>query len=985
MQNGQSGNRANGVRNNRQSQDYPARRKPSAFPFSLFLVILLLLAQAASTQSRKPAPRTDEKWVESTLKKMTLDEKVGQLMMVFYFGGFTSADSDEYKELMDLVEKRHVGGLVVRTRGTPLGVGRSQVYPTAALANQLQSRAKIPLLVAADFERGTAMRLEEGTVFPYAMAVAATGDPRDAYTMGKITALEARAAGVHWIFAPVADVNNNPDNPIINTRSFGEDPRRVSEFVTAFVRGVEENGALSSTKHFPGHGDTSVDSHVDLPTIKGDRARFDAIELPPFKAAIAAGTSTIMTAHLAVPAFEPNPELPATLSEKMTTELLRKELGFEGVIVTDAMEMGGVTVRYAPGDAAVRSFAAGSDFLLVPPVIDAAIAAIKEEITAGQIPMARLDDSVRRILRTKAKLGLHKQKLVDLNAVNSAFGRKEFADAALDISDRGITLLRNEENLVPLDGTKPRRMLLLSVSGDADPAPAVDLERELRWRVDSLQTVRVDTRYFRVEEARLPPPESYDVAVVALFVRVADRKNTVGLPADQAALVQQVLAGPKPVVMMGFGSPYLVGGFPQAKTWLGAFSTFEVSQRSAARALFGQTAIVGQMPVSVPGVFAIGAGLRTAANPMKLRGASADLDAKLAPAWQAMEQAIAEKAFPGGVLAVAHRGQLAVRAFGKQAYDQNATAVAPDTLYDLASVTKPMATATSVALLVSSGRLQLDQRVSRYVPEFAQGPQPEWRAKVTMRHLLTHTSGLPSYKPLYKEAKSKQEMLAKICAEPIEAEPGTRARYSDLGFALAGIVVERLTGKTLDVLTHDTLWEPLGMKETMYNPPASLLPRTAPTENDTTYRNKLVRGVVHDENAFAMGGVSGHAGLFATAADVAAFCEMLRNGGIYGHQRILPRRLVDLFTRKQKLGELERAIGWQTPGANGFAGKYGSANGFGHTGFTGTSIWVDPEKELVVVLLTNRVHPTRENEKIEQVRPAVHNAIYESLGLAPQP
>ena len=974
----------------------------SYFLFSIFLAGALLTVNAQTVPPKpqaKATPKaphfpnllkkeltpTAKAWVETTLKKMTLDEKVGQLMMIFYFGGFTSTESDEYKELMELVEKQHVGGLVVRTRGTPLGVGRSQVYPTAVLANQLQSRAKYPLLVAADFERGTSMRLEEGTGFPFAMAVAATGDPRDAYTMGKVTALEARAVGVHWIFAPVADVNNNPDNPIINTRSFGEDPKRVSEFVAAYVRGAEENGALSCVKHFPGHGDTSVDSHVDLPTVKGDRARFESIELPPFKAGIAAGASTVMTAHLAVPAYEPNPDLPATLSENMTTGLLRREMGFDGLIVTDAMDMGGVTVRYAPGDAALRAFLSGADLILVPPVTDAAIAAIKDAVASGRVTQKRLDESVRRILLAKARLGLHRQKLVDLNAVNAAFGRKEFVEAAQDVSDRGITLLRNDEGLIPLDGTQPRRMLLLNVSGDPDPTPGVDFERELRPRVDSLQAVRIDTRYFRSEEARIPPPESYDVAVIALYVRVADRKNTVGLPPEQAALVQQILSGGKPVIMVGFGSPYLVAGFPNAKTWLGAFSNFDVSQRSVARAIFGQTAIVGQLPVSVPGAFAIGAGLRTPVDPMRLWTATPDLEAKLAPAYQAMEQAIADKTFPGGVLAVVHKGDLAVRALGKLTYDANATPATADTLYDLASVTKPMVTASSIARLVGSGRLQLDQPVVRYVPEFAAGPQPEWRARVTVQHLLMHTSGLPGYKPLYQSAKNKTEVLARICAEPIEAEPGTRARYSDLGFALAGIIVERLTGKTLDVLTQREFWEPLGMSNTMYNPPAKVHARIAPTEDDQTYRKKMIRGVVHDENAFAMGGVSGHAGLFATAADVAAFGQMMRNGGIFAHERIFSRRIVDLFTRRQKFGEIERALGWQVPGPTGFAGKYASPRGFGHTGFTGTSLWVDPEKDLVIVLLTNRVHPTRANEKIEQVRPTIHNAVYESLGLAAQP
>jgi len=940
------------------------------FPFSLFLVFMLVfaVAQGAFTQTgvQKPLPRSDDRWVETTLQHMTLDEKVGQLMMVFYFGGFTSADSDEYKELLALVEKRHVGGLVVRTRGTPLGVGRSQVYPTAALANQLQSHAKVPLLVAADFERGTAMRLEEGTVFPYAMAVAATGEPRDAYTMGKITALEARAAGVQWIFAPVADVNNNPDNPIINTRSFGEDPKRVSEFVAAFVRGVEENGALSSTKHFPGHGDTSVDSHVDLPTVKGDRARFDAVELPPFKAAIAAGTSTIMTAHLAVPAYEPNPDLPATLSSHLTTDLLRKELGFKGLVVTDAMDMGGVTVRYAPGDAAVRSFLAGSDLLLVPPVLDAAVNAIKEGVTAGRIPMARLDESVRRILRAKAKLGLHKQKLVDLNAVNTAFGRKEFAEAALDISDRGITLLRNDENLVPLDGTKPRRMLLLAVSGDADPASAVDLERELRPRVDSLQVVRVDTRYFRVEEAKLPSPENYDIAVVALFVRVADRKNTVGLPADQAALVQQVLSSGKPVVMMGFGSPYLVGGFPQAKTWMGAFSTFDVSQRSAARALFGQTAITGQMPVSVPGAFPLGAGLHTTADPMKLRAAPPELSAKLQPAYDLLERSVAEKAFPGGVLAVGYRGELVVHPFGRLTYEAGSPAVAASTVYDLASLTKPIS-AMAIATLIAGGQLSLDQPVVRYLPEFANGPNPAWRSQVTVKHLLTHTSGLPPLPDeLLKTVKNKDEWMAKLLAQPLAFAPGTSSSYSGTGFALLAEIAERLTGKDFAVFTREKLFDPLGMKNTGYGPPEELAKRIAPVGDYAPPLKRLVRG---------------SDGLYATASDLSAFAQMLLNGGVYAQQRVLRRSTIQQFTTRNPVPGSDQgsALGWLAPGSIISSGQLLSPQSYGHFGVTGTMMWIDPARQMFIILLDNTTYPDPANRKIPTVWGTLPDAVISAL------
>ncbi len=480
---------------------------------------------------------TNEKWVADTLAKMSLDEKLGQMLVVYYFGALTSTASPEYRELIRAVEQQHVGGFVIQTHPSPLGIERSQAYPTAALANQLQSLAKIPLIVAADFERGTAMRLDEGTSFPQAMAVGATGNPADAYTMGRITAIEARAAGVQWIFAPVSDVNSNPANPIINTRSFGEDPHRVAEFVEAFVRGVEENGGLACAKHFPGHGDTSTDSHLDLPTLTADRARLESVELVPFKAAIAAGVGSVMTGHLAVPSIEPDPNLPATLSPHITTDLLRKELGFRGVVVTDAMDMAGVAARYSPGEAAVRSIAAGTDVLLIPPSSDAALAALREAVDTGRISHARMDEAVTHILRAKAQLGLDQHRLVDLNALNKVFAQPEFDRAAADIANRGVTLLRDTQHLVPLDATKPSRVLLVAISGDADAYPAPDLEREIRSHADSLSVIRVDTRFEPAASIQLPKPDSYDVAIAALFVRVADRKGSVGLPDDQSALL----------------------------------------------------------------------------------------------------------------------------------------------------------------------------------------------------------------------------------------------------------------------------------------------------------------------------------------------------------------------------------------------------------------------------------------------------------------
>src|SRR5215472_6589405 len=367
----------------------------------------------AKGTARKLSPAASA-WVESTLRNMSVDEKIGQLLFTTYHGSFTATDASAYQQLLHDVRDLHVGGFIVITHGSPLGIVKSQAYPTAVLANQMQTKSKLPLLIGADFERGTAMRYDEGTSFPTAMAVAAGGNPKDAYTMGKITASEARATGVSWVYAPDSDVNNNPANPIINTRSFGENPQRVGEFVSAFIKGVEDGGALATAKHFPGHGDTAADSHIDLPVISASRERLEHLELVPFRAAIAAGVDTVMTGHLSVPALEPDPNTPATLSPKILEGLLRKQLGFHGLIVTDAMDMGGITVRYAPGEAAVRAVVAGVDCLLMPPVPEAAFAGLQRAVRSGRISKQRLDEAVRRILQAKARLGLNKSRLVDV-------------------------------------------------------------------------------------------------------------------------------------------------------------------------------------------------------------------------------------------------------------------------------------------------------------------------------------------------------------------------------------------------------------------------------------------------------------------------------------------------------------------------------------------------------------------------------------------
>ena len=943
-------------------------------------------APQQATNSSNNSTEDAGKWVESTLKQMSVEEKVGQLLFTTYHGSFTPTDAAAYAQMMHDVEDLHVGGFINVTQGSPLGFLKSQAYPSAVLSNQLQAKSKLPLLIGADFERGTAMRLDEGTSFPTAMALAATGDPKDAYTMGKVTALEARAAGIQWIYAPDADVNSNPGNPIINTRSFGENPEKISEFVTEFIRGVQENGGLATAKHFPGHGDTTADSHIDLPVVTADRARLEKLELVPFRAAIAAGVGSIMTGHLNVPALEPDPNTPATLSLRVLTDLLRKKLGFQGLVVTDAMDMGGITVRYAPGDAAVRAFLAGADALLMPPVPDAAYEALLAAVQSGQISQERLDASVRRILEAKARLGLQRNRFVDIAALNETFGSVARQAESQEISDRGITLLRDTPHRLPLDGTKPARALLVCLYADPEPYPGEDLERELRRRFDSVVTLRADTKFAKAENLKLPASDSYDVAILALFVRVSDRKGDVDVPADQFPLIQQIYKTGKPVISVGLGSPYLIERFPQAETWLSVFGIADVAQISVARALFGEIPVRGRLPVTIPGVdLKAGYGMQVPANPMTLQPMDVRGEALLKPAFDVIQKAIGDRAFPGATLAVGYRGKLSVHAFGNLKYDAKSPDANADTMYDIASLTKVVVTTTLVEKLVEGdfpSPLNLDAPIERYLPEWSKGPQPEWRHKVTVRHLMTHTSGLPPFKEYWRTSTSKQETLARIFAEPLEYEPGTKVVYSDLGIILMADIIQRLTGKPLDVLANENIFGPLGMRHSMYNPPKAIWPEIGPTEFDSQLRHRLVQGEVHDENAFAIGGVSGHAGVFSTAPDLAAFCQMLLNGGVYAHQRILKRATIVEFTVPQPLAQNTRTLGWVVPTEGSSSGHFFSSHSYGHTGFTGTTIWIDPDRQLFVVLLTNRVHPTRENHKIAEVRPAVHDAVMQALGLA---
>jgi beta-N-acetylhexosaminidase len=571
----------------------------------------VLLGLAVSGCARLPAPAAgprlaapDAGWVARTLKRMTIEEKVGQMIACRFTGEFRNDDSAVIRDLESLVVEAKVGGLIL--------FGPARVYETAELANAFQKLAKVPLLMAADFETGAAFRITNATLFPPFMALGATGSEEQAYAMGRVTALEGRAMGIHMAYAPVVDVNINPDNPIINTRSIGADPALVSRIATAFIRGVQDHGMIATAKHFPGHGDTSQDSHSLMPTITADLERLEKVELFPFKAAVDAGVKAIMTAHLAVPALDPTPGLPATLSEPIMTGVLRQKLGFKGLIVTDALEMGGVTNTFSTEEASLRAVLAGVDQLLLPPEPAKVIAYLAAAVRDGRIPVSRIDASVRRILEAKAALGLHRNRFVKIDEIRRRVAPRAYLDEAAATLESSTTLVRNEGDLLPL-AVAPEKLAVLSLSSDlgdyfAGQAFVTAMGKKFPGSVAFFADA--DTGQDRLDEA-FAKASAMDVVVLALFSRVSDGKGSVDLEPRHVELIRQLAAlpdGPK-IVAVSFGSPYFLRHFPEIEAYVCLYKNTPETQSAAARVLAGELDVAGKLPVSIPGLYPIGHGL----------------------------------------------------------------------------------------------------------------------------------------------------------------------------------------------------------------------------------------------------------------------------------------------------------------------------------------------------------------------------------------
>jgi beta-N-acetylhexosaminidase len=602
--------------------------------FALLLMLTMFTfpspAQKGAPAAMKPFPRQPSKealkWAEAQLKKMSADEKIGQLISIGYNAKFLNQDSAEFRELRRQVTENHVGGVILF---------RGPVYESAVLVNRLQALAKWPLLVSADLEAGAGMRFDDTVNFPWNMALAAAGDPELARRQGVITAREARALGVQQLYAPVVDVNNNADNPVINVRSYGEDPADVGRFAAAFIEGAQSAGAMATIKHFPGHGDTAVDSHRGLPIINLDRKRLDAVELAPFRAGIRAGVSSVMVAHISLPQIDPTEAkplknaiapvdaeagteivtekatIPATLSPVVNTQILRQELKFDGLIVTDSLAMSGLTLYFQQDEAAVRALLAGADQLLKPADTDAAVRGLRAALKSGRLTMERVEQSARKILAAKYDLGLARQRLADINEIDRVVGSPESVKLANDIASRAVTLVRDDAKLLPLPPDK--RIFILGVTNGDD---------RLFIARPFLETLRAAGRRFDVAvlDERATPAEinaarlraqRADVVVAALYGRVrSGAVNSVGLPEAGAALLRETIQRKTPVVGISFGNPYLLQAFPELPVYVVSYGDMPSLQTATARTLIGQAAFTGRLPISLPGLYPRGTGIQ---------------------------------------------------------------------------------------------------------------------------------------------------------------------------------------------------------------------------------------------------------------------------------------------------------------------------------------------------------------------------------------
>lgn len=938
-------------------------------------------------------------WVDSVLASLTTTEKIGQLFMV---SAYSNRREPEYKAFENLVAQHNLGG-VLFFQGGPVR--------QAALTNRYQAAAKVPLLIGLDAEWGLGMRLDSTISYPRQMALGAIKDDDLIVEMGAEIGRQLKRIGVHVNFAPVADINTNPKNPVIGNRSFGDNKGNVAAKASAYMRGLQSQQIVAVAKHFPGHGDTGSDSHHTLPVLKHSKDYLIETELFPFRKLIKDSLLAVMSGHLHVPALDKSEAVPASLSKDILDGVLRREMGFKGLVFTDAMNMKGVLKSGKPSEVNLRAILAGNDMVLAPESVVESIEAVKTALQNGTLTEAALDEKVRRILKAKYFAGLHEFVPIEIAGIKKDINSSKAQSLKRELAEAAVAVVKNKNDLLPL--ASKQSIAAISV-GDGSGVPFQKmLSRfgEVR-HFNFLKTTRTHQDFKSV----LKGAEGFGTVVMAIHNVTSDRSKDYNIPVDALFMLDTLARMGKKTVVCIFGTPYSLEIIPETDAVVVAYQNDEYAQEATAQIVYGALQPEGVLAINAGG-YKRGSGVKVQAlnqlgySAPDVLGLSGEV---LANIDYLANEGITKKAFPGCQVLIAHSGRIVFdKSYGTLSYDKP-DKVTSETLYDLASVTKVAATLQATMLLYDQKKIALEQKASFYLPELKGTDKKD----ITIRELLIHQAGLKSFYPKLWEStmlsptqlsgkyyRNKPDSLYSLRVSPtlyavhtvkdsvwkwiIESPMGKRTNaktypyvYSDLGFMMLQKVVERVSGMPLDTFVSKNLYEPLGLSSLGYNPLNNFsAAQIAPTEDDNRYRGELLQGTVHDQMAALYGGVAGHAGLFGNAHDLAVLMQMNLWKGSYAGRRYFRPETIELFA---KAHGANRGLGWNKPRASGnssFLSELAGAASYGHTGFTGNIVWADPEKDLIFIFLSNRVNPSVNNNQINtlKTRKRIHDVAYEAL------
>lgn len=971
------------------------------------LLILVLFANRLGPKSVPILFESDiniieRNFIDSVYAQMTVEERVGQLFMI---RAHSDKGKDYEKTVEGFIKKYHVGGLCFFQ-----GTARRQVE----LINEYQQAAKYPLLISMDAEWGPAMRFKEGVVdYPRQLLLGAIQDNTYIYDFGREVAKQMKAIGVHVNFAPVVDINNNPANPVINDRSFGEDRINVLSKGQMYASGMQDGGIMAVAKHFPGHGDTDADSHYDLPVIRWDTSRLLQLEIFPFQHMAGNGLQGIMVAHLNVPALDSTPKLPTTLSRKVITDLLKNKLGFEGLIFTDAMEMQGVLKHFKTGTAEVMTLQAGTDVVLMPANIGVAYDAVLKAVKKGEIDSGEFAQKVKKILLYKKRLGVFDFKPLNADEVNDILLSESAKMIKKDMIREALTLVRDDKTYLPVRKKEGLKMISITIGSNTG--------KVFRQELDNYADFQHFTYGTSLDESEIrhmirQTAES-DLVIVNINRMNRSMKSRWGVDNSVVQLITQLQKNGRKVCVILNGSPYAAGLFDEAECLVVSYVEDADAEKALPAAVFGIEPFRGKLPVTASPKARYGQGKNTQSLIKLTKGTLTEVGAAESVVDRIDSLAnvlISNGAAPGCVVLVAKEGKIFYhRAFGYHTYAKD-RAMDVDDIFDVASITKIAATTLAVMKLYDTGRIDINDRISKYLPEL-QGTN---KSRMTIGEVMAHRAGLAAWIPFYKMTLTKEDgevypsnfyyhrtpsdsfsivvadslfmrntYVDEIWRQIIDSPVNNRKNYlySDLGMYLMAALVERLTRQPLDEYVREQFYEPMGLEQTGYLPLNKFSPeKIVPSEEDDYYRKQMVKGYVHDMGAAMLGGVSGHAGLFSDAFGIAALLEMLRNGGYYNGKRFFTEETVAFFTKRFN-GDTRRGLGFdmrqmdKSKALN--VAESASGKLFGHTGFTGTCAWVDPEKEMVFVFLSNRTYPSMNNRKLitDNYRNRIMESVYQAF------